>query len=167
MALLPAPFPSPAFWTLYLAAGLTDMLDGPVARRTGTVSAFGARLDSAADLLFAAVCLGRILPALAIPPWLWGWMAGIALLRGINLVSGWVLQKRLVVLHTALNRATGAALFALPLTLEAVPLPLSAAPVCALATAAAVQEGHLIRTTARLRGMESAEGTLPMDGISG
>ncbi|MDX1674577.1 MAG: CDP-alcohol phosphatidyltransferase family protein [Longimicrobiales bacterium] len=35
-------------------AGLTDVLDGPVARRTGKSSRFGGQLDSAADILLMA-----------------------------------------------------------------------------------------------------------------
>ena len=40
---------SPAFYTLYIAAGISDMTDGTVARKTGTVSEFGSKLDTAAD----------------------------------------------------------------------------------------------------------------------
>ena len=36
----------------YLIAGLTDMLDGILARRWGVESKFGARLDSLADFVF-------------------------------------------------------------------------------------------------------------------
>ena len=43
---------SPAFYALYLTAGLTDMLDGAVARKTQTVSEFGSQLDTAADGVF-------------------------------------------------------------------------------------------------------------------
>lgn len=145
VGLLFCPAFSDAFYALYLAAGLTDMLDGPIARKTGTASAFGAQLDSAADLLFTAVCLGKLLPALVVPCWLMVWVAVIALIRGVNLISGWTRNRKLTVLHTPLNRVTGAALFLLPLTLRAVPLRVSAVPVCALATFAAVQEGHWIR----------------------
>lgn len=145
-ALLFCPAFSPAFWTLYLAAGLSDVLDGPVARKTGTAGDFGARLDTAADLLLVAVCLGKLLPAVTVPLWLWIWTAAIALVKVFNLVSGLVLQKQLPAVHTMANKLTGAVLFVLPLTLPFLPLPVSALPVCALATFAALQEGNLIRT---------------------
>lgn len=38
-------------------AGLTDVLDGPVARLTGRASAFGSQLDSAADILLMSSIL--------------------------------------------------------------------------------------------------------------
>ena len=44
-----------------------------------------------------------------------------------------------------MNKATGALLFLLPLTLPAVPLKYTAIVVCAAATFAAIQEGYSIR----------------------
>ena len=45
------------FYGVYLICGLSDMMDGAVARKTNGNSRFGARLDTAADFLFAAVTL--------------------------------------------------------------------------------------------------------------
>ena len=109
----------------------------------------GARLDTLADVLFAAACLIRLLPTLIIPPWLWAWIGAIALIKGINLLSGLILQRKFVAMHTRLNRLTGLSLFLLPLTLPFIDLRWSGSIVCALATLAAVQEGHLIRTEGR------------------
>ena len=135
-----------SFFVLYLAAGLTDMIDGPVARKTGTVSEFGAKLDTAADFVFVAVCLWKLLPMLSVPLWLRLWIGGIALIKAVNLLSGCILQKRFVAMHTVMNKVTGMLLFVLPLTLPIVDLTYSAPIVCAAATFAAVQEGHFIRT---------------------
>ena len=137
---------SPRFFALYIACGLSDMLDGWVARRTGAASPLGARLDTLADMLFAAVSLGKILPTLPVPAWLWGWLAVILLIKLVNLVCGLVMHRRFVAAHTALNKAAGALLFVLPLTLPFVALRYSAPAVCAVATLAAIQEGHFIRT---------------------
>ncbi len=57
IALLFCPVFSPAFYVFYIAAGLSDMLDGFVARKTDTVSKLGARLDTMADFVFVVVCL--------------------------------------------------------------------------------------------------------------
>ena len=147
--LLFPPVPSPGFWAVYAAAGLSDMLDGPIARRTRTASDFGARLDTLADTVFAVACMIRLLPVLDIPAWLWLWIGAIALIKGINLLSGLILQRKFVAMHTRLNRLTGLSLFLLPLTLPFIDLRWSGGVVCALATLAAVQEGHLIRTEGR------------------
>ena len=143
--LLFSPF-SPAFYALYTAAGLTDMIDGTVAKKTNTVSEFGAKLDTVADLVFVAVCLIKLLPVLDTPVWLWIWIAVIAMIKMINIVSGYVKQKKWVAPHTLMNKITGALCFLLPLTLSFIELRYSAVIVCAAATFAAVQEGHFIRT---------------------
>ena len=137
---------SPAFYILYLIAGISDMIDGPVARKTGTAGDFGARLDTAADLVFVAVCLIKLLPVLDIPVWLYVWIGVIALVKTVNIVFGYVMQKGFAALHTPMNKATGVLLFLLPLTLSCIELKYSAVPVCAVATFAAVQEGYFVRT---------------------
>ena len=146
LLLLFFPALSPGFYGLYLAAGLSDMLDGFVARRTNSASPLGAKLDSMADIVFLAVCLIKLLPVLALPVWLWVWVGLIALLRLVNVVSGFVRRKKLVLLHTRANKLTGALLFLLPLSLGFLNLLYTAVPLCTLASFAAIQEGHFIRT---------------------
>ena len=120
--------------------------DGPIARRTGSASTFGARLDTAANAVFLAAALGKLLPALAVPGWLWAWLALIAAVKIGNLLWGYRHGKGFLTAHTALNRLTGLELFLLSLTLPWVELRYSAVPVCLLATLAALQEGRGIRT---------------------
>ena len=146
LLLLFFPALSPGFYGLYLAAGLSDMLDGFVARRTNSASPLGAKLDSMADIVFLAVCLVKLLPVLTLPVWLWVWVGLIALLRLVNILSGFVWRKKLVLLHTRANKLTGALLFLLPLSLGFLNIAYTAVPLCALASFAAIQEGHFIRT---------------------
>ena len=145
-SLLFFPLHSVPFGLLYLTAGISDMVDGMVARRTNTASEFGARLDTAADFVFVVICLIRLLPVMDIPTWLYVWIGVIAMIKGINIVSGYVMRKRFMAVHTVMNKATGALLFVLPLTFQFVELRVTAMIVCAIATFAAIQEGHLIRT---------------------
>ena len=137
---------SPIFYVLYLIAGLSDMVDGIIARKTNSVSEFGSRFDSIADFVFVVVCLIKILPVLDIPVWLYVWTAVIALIKIINIISGVAKQKIYVAVHTTMNKVTGVLLFMLPLTLTVVPLIYTGIPICSVATFAAVQEGHFIRT---------------------
>ena len=145
IVLLFCPVFSPAFYAFYIPAGLSDMLDGFVARKTDTVSKLGARLDTIADFLLVVVCLIKLLPVLRIPAWLYIWIGIIALIKVVNIVSGFTVQKRFVTVHSVMNKATGALLFLFPLTLPAVPLKYTAIVVCAAATFAAIQEGYSIR----------------------
>ena len=146
IALLFFPAFSPAFYALYLTGGITDMIDGTVARRTGNVSESGAKLDSIADIVFAVACLIKLFPVIIIPKWLYIWIGIIALIRIINIVSGFIMKKQFVMLHTIMNKITGLMLFILPLTVPFIKIKYTAVPVCTVATFAAIQEGHFIRT---------------------
>ena len=130
----------------FTCLAVSDMLDGFVARKTNTVSRFGAKLDTIADYMFVAICLIKLLPVLSIPSWLYGWIGIIALIKVVNIISGFAVQKKFVAVHSVMNKATGALLFLLPLTIPFLSLKYSAIVVCALATFAAIQEGYLIRT---------------------
>jgi phosphatidylglycerophosphate synthase len=70
-----APVPVVPLVALSVAALLTDLLDGYVARRTGTVSAFGARFDMEVDaalILVLSVHMARIVGV---------WVLAIGLMR--------------------------------------------------------------------------------------
>ena len=144
--LLFCPVFSQVFYVLYITAGVSDMADGAVARKTGTVSEFGSRLDTIADIVFVVVCMIKLIPVLHIPLWLFIWIAIIALIKIINIISGYVMSKELVAAHTVMNKVTGIVLFILPLTITRIDLKYSGALVSAVATFAAIQEGHNIRT---------------------
>ena len=146
IVLLFCPVFSPAFYVFYIVAGFSDMVDGSVARKTDTVSKLGARLDTIADFVLVVVCLIKLLPVQHIPAWLYGWIGIIAIIKIINIISGFAVQKKFVVVHSDMNKATGVLLFLLPLTIPAIPLKYSSIVVCAVATFAAIQEGHFIRT---------------------
>ena len=146
IAILFCPVFSVVFYALYITAGLSDIADGWVARKTKTSSAFGAKLDTVADFVFVVVCLVKLLPVMEIPVWLYVWMGIIALIKVTNIVSGYVVQKQFVAIHSMMNKVTGALLFVFPLTISFIDLRYSATVVCIIATFAAVQEGHFIRT---------------------
>ena len=145
VALLFCPALSPMFYALYIAAGFSDMIDGAVARKTGTVSEFGSRLDTAADIVFVAVCLIKLLPVLHVPGWLYIWIAVIAFIKVANIAVGYIRQKEFISVHSMINKVTGVLLFVFPLTLAFIDLRYSATVVCMVATAAAIQEGQLIK----------------------
>lgn len=145
IVLLFCPAFSPAFYSLYVTAGISDVADGAVARKTGTVSEFGSKFDTAADFVLIAVCLVKLIPAIHVPAWLIIWIIVIAVIKAINLISGYVMRQELVALHTVMNKVTGILLFALPMTIPLVDLKYSGTIVGAIALFAAIQEGHYIR----------------------
>lgn len=132
------------FYVLYLFCGLSDVLDGIVARKTHTVSAFGAKLDTIADFIFVVILMIKIWLEMEVPIWLWIWIVTIGGIKTVNVIGGFVLAKRFIVVHTILNKITGVLLFLLPLSLFGVDLNYSVMVVCVVATISAIQEGCYI-----------------------
>ena len=144
LALLFFPAFSSAFYALYIAAGASDMIDGAVARKTGTAGEFGSRLDTFADIIFTAVCLIKLLPVLDVPVWVYIWIAVIALIKAANITVGYIRQKEFVAVHSVTNKIAGCLLFVFPLTRTFIDLKYSAAVVCAAAATAAVHECYTV-----------------------
>ena len=140
LVLLFLPTLSVAFGVLYLLGGISDMADGFVARKTHTENETGAKLDSAADLLFVTVCVVKLLPLVRLNTWLWIWTAAIALIKIAAMVLRFTRVHTFMPPHSIANKLTGVLLFLLPLTLPLVDIRYPAALVCAVATVAAVQD---------------------------
>ncbi len=135
---------SALFYVLYVICGLSDMADGTVARKTDSASQFGAVFDTVADFLFAAVAFAKLLPQIQLPGWLWIWIIAIAFIKAVNIGLGLIRRKRLISVHSVMNKVTGLLLFLFLLTLEFIELKYTAVIVCFAATIAAVQEGYYI-----------------------
>ena len=140
LPLLFTPLSSAWFTILYLFCGFTDMIDGTIARKTGAVSKFGARLDTASDFVFMFVCGVKILPLVYIPVWLWVWIVMVALVKIANIALVFIHKKKLISIHSVFNKITGFSLFLLPPTLTLAPATYSVATISVLATVAVMQE---------------------------
>ena len=138
--LLVFPQHSYSFAVLYLLCGVTDAIDGFLARKLHTESEKGAMLDSAADLVFAVVYVIKILPLLSMPLWIWIWTAIIAAAKITVILTTSKKTHRLLIGHSFGNRLTGLFLFLLPLSVCVLDVKYGAALVCAAATVTAVYE---------------------------
>ena len=139
--LLVFPAFSVAFYITYLFCGLSDMIDGTIARKTNSTSQFGSQLDTIADFFFVVASSVKLLPVIHIPGWLWIWGGVIAVIKISNIIWGYVSKKQFISLHTIMNKVTGLLLFLLPLTVSFVELKYIAIAVCSIATLSAIQEG--------------------------
>ena len=134
------------FWVLYLIAGLTDILDGFLARRWGVESKFGARLDSLADFVFVLAVGYKLFPWLKLPVTLWMMIGLIALVKASNAFSVYLVKQRIEFLHTKANKLTGFLLFIGMMTIgQSYFIPVAWMITC-IALFAAIQEGHYIRS---------------------
>ena len=134
------------FWVIYLIAGLTDILDGFLARRWGVESKFGAKLDSLADFVFVLTVGYKFFPLLKLPATLWMMIGLIAMMKASNAVSAYLVRQRIEFLHTKTNKLTGFMLFIGMMTIgQSYFIPVAWMIAC-IALFAALQEGHFIRS---------------------
>lgn len=132
------------FYVLYTTAGSSDIFDGLIARKTNTATKFGAKLDTLADIVFAAVVLIKLLPILELPVWMIVWVGVIALIKLVSIVIGFVRHHTLTAVHSVINKVTGVLVFILPFTIPIINIQYTAGLVCVVATVAAIMESRSI-----------------------
>ncbi len=84
---------SVTFVWLYVAAGVSDMLDGFTARQFDAVTVFGEKYDSLADIIFVGVCLLKLLPAFHLQLWSVVWIGLIAAIKMLTLLFSYACHR--------------------------------------------------------------------------
>ncbi len=138
-------------FAFFAAGGATDLLDGIIARRTGTASKLGARLDSFADMLMfvimvicAVVWEGGALWALM------PYLAAVAAVRVANLVIAACKFRTFAGIHTIGNKLTGVLIFVSFGVYILVGRLVALAPVIAVAGLTALEETLILLTSRTL-----------------
>lgn len=133
---------SVAFFVIYTLCGISDVLDGCVARAMKCTSEFGARLDSISDMLFYLMMLIRVFPPLfdVLPKWIWVYVAAVIAVRIVSYLFAAIKYHRFASVHTYLNKATGFVVFLLPYVLMTPAITPFSIVVCTVAMIASVEE---------------------------
>ncbi|SEW15263.1 CDP-alcohol phosphatidyltransferase family protein [[Clostridium] fimetarium] len=131
---------TPLFLLIYVICGLSDALDGYLARRSGATSHFGATLDSIADTIFFVIILVVFIPRVKIPSEIAVWILGIALIRLVSLAIGFYKYHGFAFLHTYANKITGLVLFCFPLLYFCTGIIITSWFICICASICAIEE---------------------------
>lgn len=106
-----------AFIIIYILIGITDILDGFIARRFKCESDFGAKLDSIGDFVFYIILvflfLKLYLPILKADHVIV--LTEIVFLRFFNLFITKLKYKKVVFIHTIANKVSGVIVYFIPL----------------------------------------------------
>ncbi len=107
---------SKEFFIIYTLCGISDIVDGTIARITKNTTEFGARLDSIADLLFYSVLFFCIFPDLLEKLPLYVWIMGFTALaiRIASYLTAAVKHRCFASVHTYMNKLTGVVMFSVP-----------------------------------------------------
>ena len=144
LLLIPETFSAP-FYIIYLYCGISDMLDGWMARKSKTESEIGARLDSIADMVFVIIAMMKILPILHLSNGIVIWIVVIVFIKIVNVIGSYIKNKNIEFTHTIANKITEFILFIAPFIIVRTNPMILEIIICSIATFAAVQEGHEIR----------------------
>jgi len=103
---------TPLFITLFVLAGLTDMVDGPLARKIKDAkSKFGADYDTAADLLMVVVGIFIIIPEMNIWPVLQYAIWAALAFKLAAAIPALIKHRTVFFLHTISNKILALTLF--------------------------------------------------------
>lgn len=138
------------FFIIFIFCGISDILDGYVARNYGLKSDFGAILDSFADIVFCSCFLLSLLSILNLSYLMILWLICIFLIKLISLAVGFKKFNQFPFIHTYLNKITGAFLILLPFILLLSNSNLILVILFMMATFAALEEMLIIITNKNL-----------------
>jgi CDP-diacylglycerol--glycerol-3-phosphate 3-phosphatidyltransferase len=130
------------FYILYALCGISDAVDGFIARRFKLTGELGAKLDSIADLLFYAVMLTHIIPFLVprVPHVVWYCVGALVALRLFTYGYATAKYHRFPSLHTYTNKLTGMVLFAVPFLLLFAKATTVSFIACAVVAVSSIEE---------------------------
>lgn len=129
-----------SFLTIYLICGISDVLDGYIARKTDTTSKLGEKLDSVADLIMVGVLMIKLYPIVNPTIHIIVWIVIIGIIRVVSMTVVFVKYKTFEILHTYGNKTTGFTLFAFPLSLAFVQSDIPMNIICVIASISAIEE---------------------------
>jgi len=129
------------FLVIYIFCGISDILDGYIARKTSTTSKLGEKLDSVADLIMCMVLIIVLYPIINLTVEIIIWICIIGVIRVVSMMVVFIKYKTFGILHTYGNKITGFVLFIFPVSLKFLQSDIIMVYiVCVLASISAIEE---------------------------
>lgn len=131
---------STVFWLFYLCGGVSDLLDGFVARKMHEQSDIGAKLDSIADVTFIIVLFIVAIKNITFPMWIYVSVIIIFFIRIISYIIGYFKYKCFSAVHTYMNKTSGMLLFISPVLYIIFGIKITGILICLVTFISAVEE---------------------------
>lgn len=128
------------FIVIYIICGISDGLDGYIARKTNTTSRLGEKLDSIADLIMVLVLMIILFAIINLTVPVIVWMIIIAIIRVVSMIVVFVKYKTFGILHTYGNKITGFVLFVCPITFAFIQSDVMIDIICVIASISTIEE---------------------------
>lgn len=131
---------SSTFYIIYIICGFSDIMDGFIARKTGTTSVFGAKLDSVADMIMIGVLLFLLYPIINPKIEIIICVILICTIRLIAMIVALKKYKTFASIHTYGNKITGIILFLFPILIPYIQTTILMYVICIVASISAIEE---------------------------
>lgn len=128
------------FYSIYIICGMSDILDGFIARKTGTTTMIGAKLDSLADMVMIGVLFFLFYPIINPTTKIVNWIILIGVIRVIGMISAFKKYRTFISIHTYANKLTGIVVFLIPIEVLYVDQNILTYAICIIATISAIEE---------------------------
>ncbi|SHJ41503.1 CDP-diacylglycerol--glycerol-3-phosphate 3-phosphatidyltransferase [Clostridium cavendishii DSM 21758] len=128
------------FFTIYILSGISDVIDGYIARKTNSVSKLGDNIDSIADFVIIVVLIIKLYPIINPTLEIIIWIVIIAIIKIASVILILIKYKTFEMLHTYANKITGFILFIFPILLAFFKLDVLIYITCIIAGISAIEE---------------------------
>lgn len=142
---------SVAFYVIYSICGFSDIIDGFIARKTGTTSRLGEKLDSIADMIMIGVLIFILYPIINPSTEILLWIISIAIIRLAAMGVALKKYRTFAFLHTYGNKITGILIFIFPILLIYINTTVLMYIICAAASISALEELTIELTSSELQ----------------
>lgn len=125
---------STPFLIIYVLCGFTDLIDGPIARKTNSSSELGATLDTIGDVLTYLALTKILVMRKLVPWWILVWILSAGVLFGACAFVSKHRFNKLYLPHTWLGKIFGGSVFVLPIAMQFMPGAVWMSVICTIAT---------------------------------
>lgn len=122
------------FLTVYVLCGFTDLIDGPIARKTNSSSTLGATLDTVGDVGTYLALTKILIKNKLVPWWILVWIISAGILFGGCAIVSKKRFNKIYLPHTYLGKFFGGAVFVLPVAMQFVDGAIWMAVICTIAS---------------------------------
>ena len=130
---------STPFLAIYVFCGFTDLIDGPIARKTNSASTLGASLDTIGDVLTYLALTKILIMKKLVPSWILAWILSAGVVFAGCAVISKVRFKKLYLPHTYVGKLFGASVFVLPVAMQFMPAFAWMSVICSIASVHALE----------------------------
>lgn len=132
-----------AFLAIYIYCGFSDLIDGPIARKIGSVSVIGSVLDTVGDVVTYVAMVKIFFLNRMIPLWALVWFGVTLIAFIVSAVISKIKFDKFYFVHSLFGKILGVAIFLLPIGMLAVGNKVFLCIVCSVSSIASLEAVYI------------------------